>query len=112
MIESQDVEKWLHDADQPYSPDDEHVELVVATVNDYVDRLPSVPRISGTDGSTSWAPSAKFGAILLAARLVRRRNSPAGIESFTADGATYITRHDPDIAMMLRVGRQAAPKVG
>ncbi|AKI28621.1 hypothetical protein GMA5_7 [Gordonia phage GMA5] len=44
------------------------------------------------------------GAVMLAGRIVRRRNSPAGIESFGDLGATYVARWDPDINMLLGLG--------
>ena len=47
--------------------------------------------------------SAQLGATMLAARLHRRRNSPGGIESFVADGAVYVSRQDPDVAVLLRM---------
>lgn len=43
-----------------------------------------------------------LGLVMLTARLVRRRNSPGGIEGFGADtGAAYVRRNDPDVAMLL-----------
>jgi hypothetical protein len=50
-------------------------------------------------------------AVMLAARLVRRRNSPAGIESF-AMSVVYVSRYDPDIARALRADVWAHPAVG
>ena len=38
---------------------------------------------------------------MLAARLYRRRNSPNGLETITADGVAYVARYDSDIAAML-----------
>jgi hypothetical protein len=42
-------------------------------------------------------------AVMLAARLVRRRNSPAGVETF-GESVLYASRYDPDIARALRQG--------
>jgi hypothetical protein len=50
-------------------------------------------------------------AVMLAARLVRRRNSPAGIESF-AMSVTYVSRYDPDIARALWADAWTHPAVG
>ena len=50
-------------------------------------------------------------AVMLAARLVRRRNSPGGIESF-GESVTYVSRYDPDIARALHSGSWALPGVG
>ena len=51
------------------------------------------------------------GAVMLAARLVRRRNSPAGIETFS-DSVAYVSRWDPDIQRALRQGAYAWPALG
>jgi hypothetical protein len=58
-------------------------------------------------------PAARaLGATMLAARLYRRRNSPEGVATFTADGAVYVQRNDPDVAMLLGIGAYAPPVVG
>lgn len=56
-------------------------------------------------------PDAYHGAVMLAARLVRRRNSPAGIESF-AESVTYVASFDPDLDHLLRRNRYRMPGVG
>jgi hypothetical protein len=53
-----------------------------------------------------------LGAKLLGARLYRRRNSPEGVATFAAEGAVYVQRNDPDIAMTLGIGQYAPPVVG
>jgi hypothetical protein len=50
-------------------------------------------------------------AVMLAARLVRRRNSPGGVESF-GESVTYVSRYDPDIGRALHSGSWALPGVG
>lgn len=50
-------------------------------------------------------------AVMLAARLVRRRNSPGGVETF-GESITYVSRYDPEIARALRQGIYALPGVG
>jgi hypothetical protein len=50
-------------------------------------------------------------AVMLAARLVRRRNSPGGIETF-GESVTFVSRYDPDIARALHSGAWALPGVG
>lgn len=52
------------------------------------------------------------GAVMLAGRIVRRRNSPAGVETFGELGATYVARYDPDIEMLLGLGRYRPLVVG
>jgi hypothetical protein len=55
----------------------------------------------------SWAPR------MLAGRLYRRRNNPAGLADFAAEGGpVFVQRNDPDIAMLLRIGAYTPPRVG
>jgi hypothetical protein len=77
------------------------LEATVAAVNALVPRLATAP-----------AAAVELGGILLAARLYRRRNSPEGVATFTADGAVYVQRNDPDVAMLLGIGAYAPPVVG
>jgi hypothetical protein len=66
---------------------------------------PGWPRVYEPDGETYQA------AVMLAARLVRRRNSPGGVETF-GESVTYVSRFDPEIARALRTGLWALPGVG
>ena len=61
---------------------------------------------------TEWPEAVEYGATLLGARLYRRRNSPAGVETFGQLGAVYVMRNDPDVAMLLKLGPYARPQVG
>lgn len=54
----------------------------------------------------------KFGALMLAARVYRRRNSPAGVEALGELGPVYVSRNDPDLTMMLGLGNYRTPKIG
>lgn len=77
------------------------LDMTVAAVNEMV------PRIART------GPAAQaLGATMLAARLYRRRNSPEGVASFTQDGAVYVQKSDPDVAMLLGLGSWSMPVVG
>lgn len=60
----------------------------------------------------NWPPGADTGAIMLAARLHRRRNSPGGVENFGDAGAAYIPRYDADLDRLLRINEWATPQVG
>lgn len=59
-----------------------------------------------------WPANIATGASMLAARLHRRRNSPAGVEAFNDMGAIYVSRRDPDIAMLLGLAEWTPPAVG
>lgn len=52
------------------------------------------------------------GAVMLAARLHRRKDSPAGVAAFGDQGPVYVQRNDPDIALLLQLGAYAKPAVG
>ena len=78
----------------------------LATVCRAVDAL--VRKWVGTDLDEA----ERFGALMLAARVYRRRNSPAGVESLGEMGPVYVSRNDPDLAMMLGLARYAKPRVG
>ncbi|AWY04757.1 head-tail connector protein [Gordonia phage Emperor] len=78
---------------------------VVGAVNALVARWR--PTTTGT-----WPADVTTGATMLAARVWRRRNSPAGVETFGELGPLYVQRNDPDIAMLLGLGNYLAPRVG
>lgn len=84
----------------------EELALTVAAVNVVVRRWHS-PALDET-----WPDDVRLGAKMLVRRLWRRRNSPEGVATFTADGAVYVQRNDPDIALLLRLGQHAPPVVG
>jgi len=66
----------------------------------------------GIEDVTTWPANVTEGAIMLAARLHRRRNSPGGVESFNEMGPVYVSRRDPDIAMLLGLSEWTPPRVG
>lgn len=79
---------------------------VAASVNVLVARWKGGPPAEG------WGADVRQGATMLASRLYRRRNSPGGVEVFGAEGATYVSRNDPDVAMLLSIGAYTPPVVG
>lgn len=88
---------------------DDVLNMIVAAVNSQVRTW----RVSqAAVGATVWPDRIVSGATMLAARLYRRRNSPAGVESFGSDGAVYVSRTDPDIAQLLGLGTHQPPTVG
>jgi hypothetical protein len=80
------------------------VDSVVGAVNGYVRTL----RVAQIDAD-AWPETVAHGATMLAARLVRRRDTPAGVQAFTDEGAVYVSRNDPDVAMLLGVGAYGKP---
>lgn len=63
------------------------------------------------DGET-WTPDHVLGAIMLAAHLYRRRNTPGGVEAFNDVGIAYVQRSDPHVSQLLGLGAWTPPRVG
>ena len=116
--------EWLGINPATPGPDVDAATPVARAVVAFVSSLPIV--VDGTppatwdgaagswdEGTTtqSWPEPVQLAATMLAARLVRRRNSPQGVAVF-GEGATYVSRNDPDVARMLRIGPFAPPQVG
>lgn len=78
-----------------------------AAVNAVVRRFVAVP----ADG-VAWESDKVVGAVMLAGRIYTRRNSPAGVATFGAEGAVYVQRNDPDVAMLLGLGPYSPLAVG
>lgn len=62
--------------------------------------------------ANEWPASITTGAVMLAVRLWRRKDSPAGVETFGQLGGAYVMRNDPDIAMLLQLGSYQRPGIG
>lgn len=90
-------------------PDTTRLEAVVAAVNVKVREWPCSERSVGAEDFTA---DVVEGATMLAARVFRRRESPAGVAAFGELGPVYVMRNDPDVAMLLNLGRWARPRVG
>lgn len=89
--------------------DDTRLQFIVDAVNSQVRTWPVAESGSGED---QWPVRIQLGAVMLCTRLFRRKNSPAGVESFGTQGAVYVQRNDPDIGMLLGLGSWSAPGVG
>ena len=91
--------------------DDDALGDVVKAVNALVRGWPVSERATTRDLS-DWPDNIVTGANMLAARLWRRRDTPAGVVAFGDAGAVYVQRNDPDVAMLLELGAWARPAVG
>jgi hypothetical protein len=111
-VTSEDVQAWLGITGKITGADDlANLNAVVATVNAYVSALP-VAAIGVAAEPPYWPDSVWNGAVMLAARYYRRRNSPNGVEAITESGAQYIARYDSDIARLLQIEVFIRPAVG
>lgn len=94
------------------SRDDLGIQDVVDAVNARVRRWDHLAAgVVGVEPE-AWPHDTKRGADMLAARLFRRKDTPAGVASFGEGGAVYVMRTDPDVALLLRLGPYAPPQVG
>lgn len=84
--------------------------LVVDAVNEKVRRWCDLP--VGADGDVYATASQRLGATMLAARLFDRRDTPGGIVQVLETGTAYVRTSDPDVAMLLGIGRSQKPAVG
>ncbi|AEX49316.1 hypothetical protein CDBH8_1798 [Corynebacterium diphtheriae BH8] len=97
MITAHDVEAYLGTRDpSPTLPD------TVAAAVDLVEAWKGTPQ-------EKWPPRWRRGCIMLAARMDRRRNSPAGVDTMGEIGVVYVSRKDPDIAQLLEIGDYGVP---
>lgn len=81
---------------------DEHLEIIVGEVNGMVNEW----------HGEEWPAGVELGAIMLAARLHRRRNSSSGVEAFSELGTSYVSRYDADLDRQLRINSWSTPVVG
>lgn len=95
-VDAGTVRTWLG---LPAQADTEAVDLACAAATAFVSRLPHV-----TPSAPAWDPDTALGAVMLAARIYRRRNTPSGVETFTDVSTAYVARSDPDISRLLRLG--------
>lgn len=105
-----DVKAWLRLAGD--TADDDLVLSACAQTEPYVQRCRPEWLRATPGGTVTYTPDAETyrGAVMYAARQYRRRNSPAGIETF-GDVTSYVSRWDPDIDRALQTGSYARPVV-
>ena len=103
-LDPDDVKEWLRINSEDTS-DDDLISNVCAMTEPYVLRC----RPEWLTGDPpEYSPDAETyqGAVMYAAREYRRRNSPAGIETF-GDVTSFVARFDPDIDRALQTGAWA-----
>lgn len=100
-----DVKRQLRIDQTDVTDDDLIADCVAATEPEVIRARPDAA------ADPAGSPDVYLGAVMYAARLVRRRNSPGGVESF-ADSVTYVAQYDPDVDRLLRRGKYRLPAVG
>ena len=112
MITDVMVKAWLR-LDPTDTTDDDLISQVVDATNAWVaGSAYMIDRGLGpAPWPAQWPEDVTQGAVMLAARLYRRRNTPGGIESM-ADAAVYVPRRDSDVDRLLHMGAWAPPRAG
>ncbi|MBS2533860.1 hypothetical protein KGQ20_13890 [Catenulispora sp. NF23] len=72
----------------------------------------TVPRLRTDPPPVEWPEDIRTGLLMQAQRLFARRSSPTGVAGYTDAGATYVSRWDPDVEKLLRIGSWTRPEVG
>ena len=91
---------------------------IVGAVNGFVRGLPIAGRAyAATDTQEAadalvWPDRIVEGAVMLAARLWRRKDTPGGVSTLGDGGVVYVRRNDPDVALLLEIGEHGKPGVG
>lgn len=92
---------------------DARLQTRVDAVNAWVRQLPiAADAVTYGAPPPAWPPYILLGAQMLTTRLWRRKDSPSGVETFTDQGAVYVSRNDPDVALLLKLGTYSPPQVG
>lgn len=116
-LDPADVRHWLRTNGVGSDDEQAEVDRVCAQAEIYVERCrpdqfdpdpvdPDSPPVFTADAEVYQ------GAVMYAARLLRRRNSPAGVESFGDVGIMFVTKYDADIERALRTGNATVPGAG
>jgi hypothetical protein len=105
-----DVRSWLRLGDSEPAGE---IDRVCADVELYV----QIARPDQYDDDLTppvYAPDALVydAAVMLAAKVLRRRNSPGGVEAFAGIGVSYVAKYDPEIAQRLHLDLYRRPKTG
>lgn len=87
------------------------ISQVAVATDDWVNALPYVSEYGSAPDTDPWPADVALGAVMLAARLYRRRNSPAGIDAITDAGIAYVARSDSDVASLLRLAVYQPPAI-
>jgi hypothetical protein len=112
-LDPADVRKWLRDNAQPPANDDLELDRVCSQTETHVERVRTDAwTVDGADEPV-YSPDAEVyqGAIMYAARLLRRRNTPSGVE-FGDTGAVFSPKFDPQIDQALHTGAYTPPRTG
>lgn len=106
-VTAADVSEYLG---LPATADQAWLAKCAAAASAYVNALPHV--VTSETPPPEWTADTAAGATMLAGRLYQSRNAPLGAAGFDAMGGVVVTRTDPELARLLRIGRFLPPRTG
>jgi hypothetical protein len=115
-LDPADVATWLRLNAPQAATDQAELDRLCAATQLYVERCR--PEFwfedPGDPENVVFEPDAEVyqGAVMYAAREVRRRNSPSGMETAIDGNPVFVSRYDSDIERALRTGTWNRPGVG
>lgn len=87
-------------SDLQVAHDDDSLVAAASAVTAFVSTLPAVRNAAGG----VWPADVRLGAVILTARLFRRRDTPTGVLGFADDGSpSYVARYDADVSRLLHL---------
>lgn len=93
--------------------DQDAITFATAAAIDFTERhCPILARDADGNPEAEQPAGVVLGTLMLAARWYHRKNSPAGVVSFTDFGAAQVRSSDPDVARLLRIDAYTPPRVG
>ena len=112
-LDAADVRKWLRDNAEPPANDPVELDRVCSQTERHVERVRSDGWDLTVPEAPVYVPDAEIyqGAIMYAARALRRRNTPNGVEH-TEAGAVFSPKYDPQIDEALHTGAYTRPRTG
>lgn len=114
-LDPADVATWLRLNAPQATTDELELDRVCAATEFYVERCrPEFYVIDPDTEDVTYEPDAETyqGGVMYAAREVRRRNSPSGVEIAVDGNPVFVSRYDSDIERALRTGTWNVPGVG
>jgi hypothetical protein len=118
-LDPADVRTWLRDNAEPPANNAVELDRVCSQTEDHVQTVradryqPADPPDPDNPDAVVFVPDAETyqGAVMYAARLLRRRNTPTGVE-FSETGAVFSPKYDPQIDQALHTGAYTRPRTG
>ncbi len=111
-LDPADVRDWLRDKGIPPASTDAELDRICAQTEAHAQR--HRPEWWNAEDPPAYVPDGETyqGAVMYAAKVCRRRNSPAGVETFGDAGIVFTPKFDAEVDRALHTGGFLHPAVG